>query len=138
MKMIFASQWVKRLPFVFGSLFLTTFPAVAQTAPSLPASDAGQSTLQVGTYQVIERDANSQVWQRIDYETLPSGETVPLIHQYTELATGLNHLVDGQWVASKEEIDLSPDGNSAAVEGGHRQGSWRNNEPVAAAAWICV
>jgi len=113
MKIRFVSQWEKKLPLVFGSLFLT--------ATSLPASDAGQPTKQNVTYQVAGRDANSQVLRRVDYETLPSGKKVPHVHEYTELATGLNHLVDGQWVASKEEIDLSPDGNSAAATNGQHQ-----------------
>jgi len=72
-------------------------------------------------YSVVQQDANSQVWERTVYELGPSGEAIPTKHSYTELATGLNHLVNGQWVASKAEIDLSPDGNSAAATNGQHQ-----------------
>ena len=92
------------------SRFITTLQALilatanlavtsdAQTAAPPPASNASQPTPQTGNYQIIEAGANHRVWQRIDYETLRSGKTIPHIHKYTELATGLNHLVNGQWV----------------------------------------
>jgi hypothetical protein len=116
------SSFIITLPaFVLAAAISTNFSHAQTTASPVPVSNAGQPTLQMGTYQVTERDANSQVWQRVDYETLPSGKTVPHIHKYTELATGLNHLVDGQWVPSKEEIDISPDGNSAAATNGQHQ-----------------
>ena len=121
MKMKFVSQWVKKLPVVWGSLFLITYPATAQTTASPPASNVSQPALQTRNYQIIEAGADHRVWQRIDYETQPSGKAIPHIHKYTELATGLNHLVNAQWVASKEEIDILPDGNSAAATNGQHQ-----------------
>ena len=72
-------------------------------------------------YAVVSQDANSAVWQRDTYEQAPDGSIVPHVHQYVELATGLNHLVNGQWVTSKEEIDISPDGSSAAATNGQHQ-----------------
>ena len=107
-----------RLPIAFwfclsaACLLYGQQPANSGNAPALPSPTP---------YVIVQQDANSQVWRRVDYETLPSGKTVPHIHQYTELATGLNHLVNGQWVASKEEIDISPDGNSAAATNGQHQ-----------------
>jgi hypothetical protein len=55
------------------------------------------------------------------YELDPSGQVVPRQHRYTELATGLNHLVNGQWVASQEGIEVSPDGTSAQATNGQHQ-----------------
>jgi hypothetical protein len=95
-----------------ASLLHAQSTANSGNAPSLPPSTP---------YSIVQQDANSQVWQRTVYELGPSGQAVPREHRYTELATGLNHLVNGQWVASEEEIDISPDGNSAAATNGQHQ-----------------
>jgi hypothetical protein len=71
-------------------------------------------------YAVVERDANSRVWERTTYELSPSGSIVPQKHRYTELATGLHYQKNGQWVESKEEINILPDGTAAATQGGHQ------------------
>ncbi|MGC9944473.1 MAG: hypothetical protein ABSE48_21825, partial [Verrucomicrobiota bacterium] len=71
-------------------------------------------------YQVVRQEANSRVWQRETYETGPNGEVVTNVQGYTELASGLNHLVNGQYVASTEEIDILPDGTAAATNGQHQ------------------
>ena len=73
-------------------------------------------------YVVGQHDANSQVWQKTSQIVNARGKSVNQTNQaYVELATGLNHLVNGQWVASKEEIDISPDGRSAAATNGQHQ-----------------
>jgi hypothetical protein len=71
-------------------------------------------------YSIVASDGNSSVWQQTDYQTGANGQTVPVIHQYTELATGLNHLLNGQWVPSSEQIDILPDGTAAATNGQHQ------------------
>jgi hypothetical protein len=109
------------LAFVLAAAISTNLSQAQPVASPVPVSNAGQPTLQLGTYQVAERDANSQVWQRQTYDQTPDGSIVTNIHKHTELATGLNHLVNGQWVASKEEIDISPAGNSAAATNGQHQ-----------------
>ncbi len=71
---------------------------------------------------ISEQGANSRVWQKIIRTVDDQGNTVLETNQaYVELASGLNHLVRGQWVASKEEIDLAPDGSSAAATNGQHQ-----------------
>lgn len=82
----------------------------------------GASTLPAATpYAVVSRDANSAVWQWTRYEQMPNGTIGPQLHRYVELATGLNHFVNGQYVPSSEEIDLSPDGSSAVATNGQHQ-----------------
>ncbi|HEY4415594.1 MAG TPA: hypothetical protein VGO57_07880 [Verrucomicrobiae bacterium] len=71
-------------------------------------------------YVIIDQTANSRSWQKTSYETNAAGEVMTHVHKYTELATGLNHLVDGQWVSSKEEIIILPDGRAAATNGQHQ------------------
>src|ERR1035438_417957 len=71
-------------------------------------------------YAITVQDANSRVWQRTVYETDPAGQIVARQHSYTEVASGLNHLVNGQWVESKEEIDILPNGTAVATNGQHQ------------------
>ena len=70
-------------------------------------------------YAVTSRDADSRVWERTTYEQDSAGQWVPHVHSYTELATGLHYLQNGQWTESKEEIDLLPTGGAQAVQGRH-------------------
>ena len=91
-------------------------------AQTLSQATANPSALPGPTpYTVVAQGANQQVWQSETYEQAPNGKTVPHIHQYTELATGLNHLVNGQWVGSSEQIEISPDGSSASATNGQHQ-----------------
>ena len=71
-------------------------------------------------YIITAQDANSHVWQSTDYQMSPSGVVITNTHSYTEIASGLNHLVNGQWVASSEQIDILPNGTAAATNGQHQ------------------
>ena len=86
-------------------------PTTATTQDNVPAPT---------DYQIVQQDANSRVWQQDVYEQEPNGQIIARPHQYTELATGLNHLVNGQFVPSTEEIDILPDGTAAATNGQHQ------------------
>src|SRR5215469_11052746 len=66
---------------------------------------------------IVSRDANSRIWQSTSYELSPSGNVVPHLHQYTELATGLCYQQNGQWLDSQEQINILPDGTAAATSG---------------------
>jgi hypothetical protein len=89
-------------------------------ATPVTANPASQ-TIVVG-YQTGEQGANENVWQKIVQQTDGEGNvTCQTNNAYMELATGLNHLVNGQWVESKEEIDISADGNSALATNGQHQ-----------------
>ena len=72
-------------------------------------------------YAVVSRDANSAIWQRTTYKETFDGTIEPQVHSFVELATGLNHFINGQYVPSTEEIDLSPDGNSASATNSQHQ-----------------
>ena len=95
-----------------------------QVSQSGPPASAGQGTIQAQDtpYAVVSKGANQQVWQKTTYETTPDGQQVPHIHKYTELATGLNFWDSNtkQWVDSKEEIDILPNGTAAAIQGQHQ------------------
>ena len=103
-----------------AALCLLVSMAQAQTLNS--ATTTGSTALPSPTpYAVVSRDANSAVWQRTAYGQVPDGSIVPQTQKYIELATGLNHLVNGQWVPSTENIAISADGSSASATNGQHQ-----------------
>jgi hypothetical protein len=111
---------VTLLAFILVSA-ITINGAYAQTAATPTQSPvASQPTLLKGTNQIIERGANYRVWQRTDYEITPDGKKVPRTHKFTELATGLSVQRNGQWVESRAEISILPDGTAAATNGQHQ------------------
>ena len=87
----------------------------------------GQTTSNQGTipqdtpYTVVQKDANSQIWERTTYEQLSNGDVVPHVHRYQEIATGLNFKDPdtGEWEESSETIELIP-GGAAARHGQHK------------------
>src|ERR1700722_12626498 len=104
---------VKNLHWAFVVLILLPQMMFAD----LPATSAANAeNLPSPTpYAITTQDGNSRVWERTTYELDPSGQPVPKKHSYTELATGLNHLVNGQWVESSEQIDTLPNGTAVAT-----------------------
>jgi Glucodextranase, domain B len=103
---------------LFGVL-LAASSLQAQTSTQAPANNV---TLPVPTpYAVVSRDANSAVWQRTTYDRAPDGSLVPHIYQYKEIANGLNHLVNGQYAPSSENVEISSDGSSASSTNGAHQ-----------------
>jgi hypothetical protein len=71
-------------------------------------------------YAITAQDGNSRVWSRTVYEVDPSGKVVTRQQQYHELASGLNHLVNGQFVASSEQIVILSNGTAVATNGQHQ------------------
>ena len=111
------TSWLTIVLFIFAASRIQ-----GQVSPSGPLASAGQATNQAQDtpYVVVECGANQRVWEQLTYETLPSGQVVTNVHRYTEMASGLNHWQNGQWVESKEEIDILPNGTAAATNGQHR------------------
>ena len=101
---------------IFG--FLLIINHRVEAAPPTDKTVALPST----AFSIVNRGAHSRVWERTTYEQDPSGKILPQIHRYTELATGLNYwdAKTGQWVESKEEIAILPNGTAAAIQGQHQ------------------
>ena len=77
----------------------------------------------------MERGPDSKVWQRAVLQTNLSGEVTTNQQSYTELATGLCYLQDGQYVDSVEEVDSTANG-AQAIQGRHQvQWSLNANNP---------
>jgi len=92
---------------------LTQAQTTATTTTGRPSSVVG--------YRIGEQGADSRVWQKIVRTVNAQGRTVLQTNQaYVELATGLNYWKNGQWVESKEEIDILPNGTAAATQGRHQ------------------
>jgi hypothetical protein len=66
-------------------------------------------------YTVVDRGANYRVLQKTTYQ----GGT-NRVHRYTELASGMNYVNNGQWTESKAQVTILPQGGAAAVQGQHQ------------------
>lgn len=62
------------------------------------------------TCSIIQSGPNHNVWQGVTASTNASGQLFYRTNRYTELATGMNHLVNGQWVPSVEQIQITQTG----------------------------
>ena len=74
--------------------------------------------LKSGESVVVERGPHHKVWQRTVQETLRDGRVVTRHSSFTELATGMHYLENGQWVEAKEEIEIV-NGSGIARKGQH-------------------
>jgi hypothetical protein len=81
---------------------------VDQTNPNVPAD-----------YAVIQRGLDWRIWEGHTYQTNDSGVVFTNTHSYTELATGMAYMRDGQLLDSVEEIDPIV-GGFQAVQGRHK------------------
>jgi hypothetical protein len=69
-------------------------------------------------YVVGERGPNEKTWYEITGVTNQSGEVILHTNKaYVELATGMHYFRDGQWLESKEQIEVLADGRAAALDG---------------------
>jgi hypothetical protein len=84
---------------------------------STAQNQSGMST--PSDYACVQRGPHSKVWQRAVLQTNQSGTIKTNLHSYTELATGLCYLQNGQYIDSVEQIDAVADG-AEATQGRHR------------------
>jgi hypothetical protein len=106
---------MKTSNFVVTLLAFCLGACVAQAANSV-----NQTVPEPTAFRVVEQDGDHRLWQRETYEQGPDGAIVTHVHNVTELATGMNHLVNGAWVASAEDIEILPNGTAAATNGQHQ------------------
>ena len=94
-------------------------PVVATNAPQIKPPPPTP-------FAVVDTGSNHRKWQREVFEKAPDGRIVSRIHQYTELAAGMNYKnAQGQWVESKETIEAFPQG--AVATHGQYQVIFANN-----------
>src|SRR5580693_750297 len=69
-------------------------------------------------FSIVQRSENQRIWQGTSWEVLPSGQTIPHMQQYTEIANGICYIGnDSQWHDSQEVINILDDGSAAATNG---------------------
>lgn len=100
--------------------FIITFVSVLTLCHAQQTSQPIGSILSPTLYTVVLRGANSRAWESMSYQVSASGQIIPRVHQYTELATGLCFQQNGQWADSVEQISILPDGSAAATNGQHQ------------------
>jgi hypothetical protein len=83
-------------------------------------------------YICIQRGPHSKVWRRAVLTTNQSGVVRTNLHSYTELATGLCYLHDGQYVDSVEQIEIV--GQSAQAIHGPCKVQWAADASTAGGA----
>jgi hypothetical protein len=82
------------------------------------AVDTAQQT--PSAYSIIERGQSYNIWEKTALEIGQAGQSVPVKHRYTELASGLNYKdANGSWISSQEQIVPQLTGGAAATQGPH-------------------
>jgi hypothetical protein len=107
-------------------LALLCIPLFAKGASIIPAGPIVPVTETISEPVVIERGPHYRVWETIR-EVQAFNRTIQQKSSYTELATGMHYLKDGQWVESKAEFELLPDGSGAVARQGQHQVSLQAN-----------
>ena len=64
------------------------------------------SILRGQEYNVVERGPHHSVWSRVSAETNAASVIVHRTNSFVELASGLNRLQNGQWIAAAPEIEI--------------------------------
>ena len=100
-----------KTPFLLLS-FAVALSTQAQVSP-LNGSGAGGSTGKPTDYLITDRGPNHRVWSRVVLETTPSGEPRARTNSYTELATGMHRSVNGKWVESSAQLQITATGARA-------------------------
>jgi hypothetical protein len=101
------------------ALFPALFPLCATALLTNTVGSNSVVTLSTN-YAVMTLGANSRVWARaVPVMTNEEGQISYQTNSYTELATGMYHLVNGQWVESTENIQITT-GGGVATNGQHQ------------------
>jgi archaellum component FlaF (FlaF/FlaG flagellin family) len=106
---------------IAGILLMTLLGSAGVVRAAGNVSQSTQIVVPAPTPYVISvQDGNSRVWQQTVYQPTANGGIITNTQGYTELASGLNHWVNGQWVAASEHIDILANGTAAATNGQHQ------------------
>src|SRR5882724_190789 len=96
-----------------GWLIVSVLPICAVAQQSQTVTDPTGDAPNLIPYTITELGPNHQVWQRVTPQTNDAGEVTYQTNSFTEMATGMHHLINGQWVDSSEAIQITADGGVA-------------------------
>ena len=100
---------------------LTAVGTNGQVVGSVAVADQSTASAQVPTYFVSSRGPHQRVWNKVSQTLDSQGRPAWQTNQaYVEVATGMHHLQNGQWIESTENIDILPTGGAAATNGAHQ------------------
>ena len=115
---------MKTITAIIAAFCVSTHWTNAQTTSSSPygsSVNTGQAGLSDAHYSVTDQGPDYRVWQQVIQATDKQGKLTSLVKPaYVELATGMQYQNNCQWLESKEEIQIMPDGTAAAVQGPHQ------------------
>ena len=81
--------------------------ALGSPEPAIPAP-----------FSLVERSANSLLWERTEYEPAPDGQLRPKIHRVIELGSSICYqLSNGDWADTDDSFDITPQGYAIAQRG---------------------
>ena len=85
-------------------------PAQIQVGPA----DSSVNVLAETPYSVAARDGNQKIWSKITWESNSlTRELIAKTNSFIELTTGAAHLVNGDWVDSSDQIEITKTGAQA-------------------------
>jgi len=85
-------------------------PAQIQVGPA----DSSVSVLAETPYSVAARDGNQKIWSKITWESNSlTRELIAKTNSFIELTTGAAHLVNGAWIDSSDQIEITKTGAQA-------------------------
>ncbi|HEY5914981.1 MAG TPA: hypothetical protein VJA21_30685, partial [Verrucomicrobiae bacterium] len=95
---------------------LAAAPLLGQPAPSLtPGSPQPASSK---SFSLLERSANTRLWERTEYEPAPDGQFRPKVHRVIELGSSICYqLPNGDWADTDDSFDITPQGYAVAPRG---------------------
>ncbi len=64
--------------------------------------------------RVTERGLHHRVWETVIWQEDMFGETRPQTHRFTELATGMHTVRDGEFVPASDELEITATGARAS------------------------
>jgi hypothetical protein len=79
-------------------------------------SDAQTASVPTPVYSVVSRSADSDILVETNFESLPTGQTVPIVHQVTRIASGENYFDGTEFQPSDPVFQLSADGQSVYAD----------------------
>lgn len=107
---------MKNILWTSACIAMLALQATAQEQHGAAANNRSESKVEP---TIVERGPHHRVWERRTVQVLPIGRSVTNRSSYTELATGMHYQKDGQWLESKEKIELF-EGAAAALQGQHK------------------
>ncbi len=93
---------------------LFAFATGARADVTNPGNPPGNNSVEVSPYAVVERGPHHRVWQQVTVSTNLDGGVDYRTNSYKELATGMHHLVSGQWIESDDQIQITANGGIAS------------------------